>query len=400
MHPDLPHLDHGLLDHGVGLVRAHAAEGWRPIVELVRRHRPDAEPRSLEEEDARFIVARVLGVASWAELRTVVGPEKADDARTRELAELAAAITRRDLAGVRTALHRSPGLMESGSWSAATALATVVAPRGETSDRAADRAAICATLLDTGVDPDSRPLPWRETALMGAVSVDDHVVASLLLEAGADVDACGAVVDSGTALDDAVFFGVDRCIPVLLERGARVYDLRLAAALGDTERMATFFDGPRLGPAADDHPDRVGDSPRGPDEILAVALSSAASNGHLAALEMLLSRGADPDRLVRKARFDEPANALHCAATWSSWHLVERLLDHGADVTIRDGWGGNALDGAIYTLTELDLGADDNFLATVELLLKAGLEVTAGMLERSRNHERLHTLLQGGSPTS
>lgn len=64
-----------------------------------------------------------------------------------------------------------------------------------------------------------------------------------LLDAGADIDAPGAVVAGGTPLEDARVFGNWRAARRLVERGART-TLHDEAALGLTDRLATRFDGP------------------------------------------------------------------------------------------------------------------------------------------------------------
>jgi uncharacterized protein len=70
-----------------------------------------------------------------------------------------------------------------------------------------------------------------ETALHWAASSDDIAALDGLLDAGADIEAPGAVFTAGTPLSDAVVFAQWRAARRLLERGAKT-TLWQAAALG------------------------------------------------------------------------------------------------------------------------------------------------------------------------
>jgi hypothetical protein len=70
-----------------------------------------------------------------------------------------------------------------------------------------------------------------ETPLHWAASSDDVAVLDALLDAGADIDAPGAIIAGGTPLEDAVAFGQWNAARRLVERGAALA-FREAAALG------------------------------------------------------------------------------------------------------------------------------------------------------------------------
>ncbi len=63
---------------------------------------------------------------------------------------------------------------------------------------------------------------------------------ALLVDAGADIEAPGAVIAGGTALSDAVAFGQWQAAHRLVERGAHT-PFREAAALGLLERIERSF---------------------------------------------------------------------------------------------------------------------------------------------------------------
>jgi uncharacterized protein len=70
-----------------------------------------------------------------------------------------------------------------------------------------------------------------ETPLHWAASSDDVDVLDALLDAGADLEATGSVIDGGTALANAVAFGQWNAARRLVERGASA-NLWQAAAMG------------------------------------------------------------------------------------------------------------------------------------------------------------------------
>jgi len=96
----------------------------------------------------------------------------------------------------------------------------------------ANGAAMVALLVSAGADVHGRFAgSHAETPLHWAASCDDVAVLDALLDHGADIEADGAVIAGGTALDDAVAFGQWKAARRLVERGARA-NLFNAAALG------------------------------------------------------------------------------------------------------------------------------------------------------------------------
>jgi uncharacterized protein len=137
-------------------------------------------------------------------------------------------------------------------------------------------AAAVAALVEAGADVNARFRgPHEETPLHWAASSDDVEVLDALLDAGADIEAPGAVIAGGTPLRDAVAFGQWKAARRLVERGART-PLWDAAALGLMDRLKGFFSG----------------SPPSPEEING-AFWSACHGGQLEAAEYLVDRGAE-----------------------------------------------------------------------------------------------------------
>ena len=138
-------------------------------------------------------------------------------------------------------------------------------------------AATVRALVAAGADVDARFAgPHTETPLHWAASSDDVEVLDALLDAGADLEAPGAVIGGGTPLSDATAFGQWNAARRLIERGAKS-SMWESAALGLMDRLEACF---------------AADPPPGADEVTH-AFWCACHGGQRAAAEYLLARGAD-----------------------------------------------------------------------------------------------------------
>src|SRR6266511_2537073 len=129
--------------------------------------------------------------------------------------------------------------------------------------------------------------PHQETPLHGPASSDDVEALDALFDAGADIEAPGAVIAGGTPLDDAVGFGQWNAARRLVERGAQTA-IWHAAALGLMDRVEHYFSDGR--PRAR-HPWGQADS--SPENDVTIAFWCACHGGQRAAAEYLLDRGAE-----------------------------------------------------------------------------------------------------------
>lgn len=103
--------------------------------------------------------------------------------------------------------------------------------------------AIVKLLLAVGADPNGGAEGWgrQETPLHWAASSDDVDVAEALIEGGADVEAPGGSI--GTPVENAVGYGCWRVARLLVQRGARVDKLWVAAGLGMLARIEELLHG-------------------------------------------------------------------------------------------------------------------------------------------------------------
>ena len=134
-----------------------------------------------------------------------------------------------------------------------------------------------AVLVEAGADVNARFTgPHTETPLHWAASSDDVAVLDALLDAGAEIEARGAVIAGGTPMADATAFGQWDAARRLLERGAATTTWE-AAALGLLDRVEAAFDS----------------DPEESAEGVTGALWGACHGGHRAVAEYLVGRGAD-----------------------------------------------------------------------------------------------------------
>jgi hypothetical protein len=171
-------------------------------------------------------------------------------------------------------------------------------------------AATLAALIAAGAEVNARFAGRHaETPLHWAASSDDVPALDALLDAGADIEAPGAVIGGGTPLADAVGFRQWKAARRLVERGARTA-LWHVAALGLMDRIEKNFAGERS-PARDE---------------VTHAFWSACHGGQLRAAEYLIDRGADLNWIPRW----EKRTPLDAARRQSADELVKWLLSRGA----------------------------------------------------------------------
>jgi uncharacterized protein len=164
-------------------------------------------------------------------------------------------------------------------------------------------------LIGAGAEVNARFTgPHTETPLHWAASSNDIEVLEALLDAGADIEATGAVIGGGTPLDDAVAFGQWHAARRLVERGAQT-KLWNEAALGLMDRINERFEGRKL-PASNE---------------ITEAFWLACHGGQLKVAQYLLEQGAD----LNWVGYDD-LTPLDTARRSNASELVEWLVSLGA----------------------------------------------------------------------
>lgn len=175
--------------------------------------------------------------------------------------------------------------------------------------------------------------------LIAAACMDNVRGIKELLDLGASVDGNGI----WSPLEEALYWGFEASVKLLLARGAVVSNLRQSAGLGRIDVLRSCFDetgaltakaGQIVSPFDKwdhlDNPELRHDR----RQILSNALVYAAAWGRHEAMQELLNRGADVN--VIPAGFDFAGTPLHYAALRGRRDTVDWLLEHGADPAIRD----------------------------------------------------------------
>jgi ankyrin repeat protein len=199
--------------------------------------------------------------------------------------------------------------------------------------------------------------------LVAAGSIDNRPVAELLIDRGAAIDGTGG----WTVLEEALYWNSQDVIALLLERGAKVQNLRTAAGLGRTDLIRNYFDDagnlkPEAGKidwpfgslntiAQSNHPpagkqtlsDRVNAWSQDRQGIINNAFVYACMHGHIDAAQLLLDKGVQIN--VIPGGFDYAGTGLHYAALNGHRAMIEFLLAHGADKTVTDTKVGSTAAG-------------------------------------------------------
>lgn len=254
-----------------------------------------------------------------------------------------AAIKAGDLEKFKELIAADPSLATSRSTRSHPTLLQCLVLDGKDIPNAVEMAEV---LIDAGAE--------LNDPLVAAGSIDNQPVAELLLDRGATLDGTGG----WTALEEALYWNSRNAIVLFLERGAKIQNIRTAAALGRTDLIEGFFnsDGslkPEAGRidwpfgnleaiAASNHPpkgkqslsDRVNEWSQDRQGIVNNAFVYACMHGHIDAAKLLLEKGAEINAIP--GGFDYAGTGLHYAALNGHRPMVQFLLDHGADRNIKD----------------------------------------------------------------
>jgi len=187
--------------------------------------------------------------------------------------------------------------------------------------------------------------------LCAAGSIGNVEVAASLLDAGALINGTGG----WSPLEEALYWGNDGVIELLLKRGASVQNLRIASGLGRVDLIEGFFnsDGslkPEAGkldwpfgdpltsnlskPIKEELQAKIDGWSNDSRDIINNAFVYACMHNRMEAAKLLLQKGADINAVP--PGFDYAGTGLHYAALRGHRTMVEFLLEHGANPNVKD----------------------------------------------------------------
>ena len=244
-----------------------------------------------------------------------------------------AAIAADDLTRFKELVAADPSLVTSRSTTSHPTLLQCLVLEAKDQPNARELAQV---LIDAGAE--------LNEPLVAAASIDNRAVAELLLDHGAAIDGTG----SWSPLEEALYWNNQNVLALLLERGAKVQNLRTAAGLGRLELIENYFneDGslkPEAGEINSPFGKRLNASSQDRQGIVNNAFVYACMHGHIEAAQLLLDKGAEIN--VVPGGFDYAGTGLHYAALNGRRAMVEFLLQHGADRNVKDTKVGSTAAG-------------------------------------------------------
>ena len=207
-------------------------------------------------------------------------------------------------------------------------------------------AEIDATFLDGGSG--TTPLVSLVTSFHPHKSGVAAELVSVFVNAGARVD---GLKGDGEPLRLALSFEYPESVQALLECGAKILNIEIAAGLGELELVEKSVDEGGLA-----------------RRELEEAFWSACKYGHTGVAECLLKRGVDIE-----AKGGANNTGLMLASQRGRRDMVEMLLGYGASVELKNDYGGTSLGSTMYFLANHPV-PDADYAGVIELLLNAGSE--------------------------
>ncbi len=198
-------------------------------------------------------------------------------------------------------------------------------------------------LIDAGAEING---PLRASA-----SGNNVGVAAALLDAGAEINGTGG----WSPLEEALYWSSNDVRDLLLERGASVHNLRIAAGLGRTDLIESFFNSdsslkpeagaiawPFCDPQDSNLPPQIKEELQAKidawsnesQNIINNAFIYACTHNRIDAARLLLEKSAEINAIA--PGFDYAGTGLHNAAVNGHRAMVEFLIEHGADANIKD----------------------------------------------------------------
>ncbi len=282
------------------------------------------------------------------------------------------AVVEGDAEGLREVLRENPELIHARSARGHHAtLLHYVSANGVEDDRQRtppNVVEIATILLDAGAEVDAVADAYSQDTALALTATSIHPLRAgvliqlleLLLERGACID---GAPDGGSIVNACLANGRRLASEFLAGRGAAL-DLEGAAGVGRLNLVKSFF-----------HPDGSL-KPSATQAQMESGFIWACEYGRAEVADFLLSAGVDPNTYRQ-----HKLTGLHWAAMSGDLDTVTAVLKHKPPLEARNVWGGTPLASAVWAAAEAD--ADDparpkgDWRSVIEALLESGADVSA-----------------------
>ena len=309
--------------------------------------------------DAQLVIARLHSFESWPKLLQHIELLEKRDPAIMRFENAADAIVGGDIPTLQRMLRENPELIHARSTRHQRApLIHYIAANGIEGYRQVtppNIIEVATLLLDAGAEVDATSDAYGGgSTTLGLVATSAHPrrtgvqipLMDLLLSRGAAID---GLQPGMTIVAGALANGCPEAARALVERGARVDDVATAAGVGRLDMVI------RLVPGAT-------------KSQLEKALVTASWYGPIEVMKYLL------DRCVDVAAFDGTMTPLHSAAGRADLAMTTLLIERGAPLERKNSFGGTVLDSTLwfaYNSDPEDLARRD-YPAVIHVLLAAG----------------------------
>ena len=382
LHPNLDQYKKQAKD----LLRAFREEDSKAIERIRKFHPRGRELSAPSLADAQWALAREHSFESWPKFSKYVRELGQANSPFAEFERAADALINGDAATVREMLGQNPDLVHARSpREHRCMLLHYVSANGVEDYRQKtpnNVVEIATILLDAGAEVDAVADAYGNSTTLGLTATSIHPLRAgvliplleLLLARGASVDgAPGGWSPVNACHANGRKLGAE----FLARRGAKL-DLEGAAGVGRLDLVKGFFN--------QDHSLK----PNANTTQMESGFIWACEYGRADVANFLLEMGVDKNT-YRQFKL----TGLHWAAISGDIDTVKALLKHKAPLEAKNVWGGTPLSAAIWAATESDpndpVWPKADWVPIVELLLQAGADVHA--VEYPTGHSRIDDVL-------
>jgi ankyrin repeat protein len=383
LHPDLNQYKKQARD----LLKAFRSQDLKAMERIRQWHPRASDVTEPVLADAQLVLAREHSFESWPKFAKCVVELSRANSLFAKFERAADAVVNGEPAILEEMLRQNPELVRARSprGHMATLLHYVAANGVEDYRQKSPKNAveIATVLLDAGADVDAVADAYGKSTTLGLTATSIHPLRAgvliplleLLLARGASID--GA--PGGWSIVNACLAnGCKLASEFIASRGAKL-DLEGAAGLGRLDLVKSFFheDG-SLKPNATRKQKESG-------------FIWACEYGRADVADFLLTRGVDKNTYRQ-----HKLTGLHWAAISGDLNTVQAVLKHKPPLEARNVWGGTPLGSAIWAATQSDpndpVWPKADWVPIIEGLLEAGANVHA--VKYPTGHSRIDEILR------